>query len=132
MITSGSVIYDLYMGIEFNPRFGKMFDFKLFHNGRPGIVAWTLMQRNHHHQSHYHDLSSCKILIPLLIRNASFTAWQIEKFGEYSNSMIIVNVIQALYVVDFFYNEDWYLRTIVTHLLFLSLSLSLFRSLSFL
>lgn len=26
-----------------NPRFGKMWDFKLFHNGRPGITAWTLM-----------------------------------------------------------------------------------------
>ncbi|KAM0154704.1 hypothetical protein ACHAQE_007094 [Botrytis cinerea] len=40
---SGSVLYDLYMGIELNPRFGNHFDFKLFHNGRPGIVAWTLM-----------------------------------------------------------------------------------------
>jgi 7-dehydrocholesterol reductase len=26
--------------------------------------------------------------------------------------MIIVNVLHAIYVVDFFYNEDWYLRTI--------------------
>jgi 7-dehydrocholesterol reductase len=40
---SGSIIYDYYMGIEFNPRIGKWFDFKLFHNGRPGIVMWTLM-----------------------------------------------------------------------------------------
>ena len=39
----GSVLYDMYMGIELNPRFGKYFDFKLFHNGRPGIIAWTLM-----------------------------------------------------------------------------------------
>jgi 7-dehydrocholesterol reductase len=39
----GSVLYDLYMGIELNPRFGKYFDFKLFTNGRPGIIAWTLM-----------------------------------------------------------------------------------------
>jgi 7-dehydrocholesterol reductase len=31
------------MGIEMNPRFGTMFDFKLFHNGRPGIIAWTLI-----------------------------------------------------------------------------------------
>jgi 7-dehydrocholesterol reductase len=36
-------LYDMYMGVELNPRFGKYFDFKLFHNGRPGIVAWTLM-----------------------------------------------------------------------------------------
>lgn len=39
----GSMIYDLYMGIELNPRFGDYFDFKLFINGRPGIIAWTLM-----------------------------------------------------------------------------------------
>jgi hypothetical protein len=39
----GSVLYDLYMGVELNPRFGKYFDFKLFHNGRPSIIAWTLM-----------------------------------------------------------------------------------------
>jgi 7-dehydrocholesterol reductase len=31
------------MGIELNPRIGKLWDFKLFHNGRPGIIAWTLI-----------------------------------------------------------------------------------------
>jgi 7-dehydrocholesterol reductase len=31
------------MGLELNPRIGDSFDLKLFHNGRPGIVAWTLM-----------------------------------------------------------------------------------------
>jgi 7-dehydrocholesterol reductase len=39
----GSILYDMYMGIELNPRFGRYFDFKLFTNGRPGIIAWTLM-----------------------------------------------------------------------------------------
>lgn len=39
----GSMIYDMYMGIELNPRIGDSFDFKLFTNGRPGIIAWTLM-----------------------------------------------------------------------------------------
>jgi hypothetical protein len=29
--------------VELNPRLGKSFDLKFFHNGRPGIVAWTLM-----------------------------------------------------------------------------------------
>ncbi|PQE18972.1 7-dehydrocholesterol reductase protein [Rutstroemia sp. NJR-2017a WRK4] len=57
---SGSILYDLYMGVELNPRFGRYFDFKLFHNGRPGIIAWTLI----------------------------------------------------IYVIDFYINEDWYLRTI--------------------
>jgi len=36
-------IHEFYFGIELNPRFGKLFDFKLFHNGRPGIIAWTLI-----------------------------------------------------------------------------------------
>lgn len=40
---TGSILYDMYMGIELNPRFGELFDFKLFTNGRPGIIAWTLM-----------------------------------------------------------------------------------------
>jgi 7-dehydrocholesterol reductase len=84
---SSSSIYDMFWGIEFNPRFGKWFDFKLFHNGRPGIVGWTLI-------------------------NLSFAATQYAQIGIVTNSMILVNLFHALYVVDFFYNEDWYLRTI--------------------
>lgn len=58
--TTGSWIFDFWGGVsveahnvlkssanplqvELNPRFGKSFDLKFFHNGRPGIVAWTLM-----------------------------------------------------------------------------------------
>ncbi|KAH8797621.1 ergosterol biosynthesis ERG4/ERG24 [Xylogone sp. PMI_703] len=84
---SGSILYDFYMGIEFNPRLGEFWDFKLFHVGRPGMIAWTLI-----------DLS--------------FAAWQYEKLGFVTNSMVIVNILHAIYVVDFFINEDWYLRTI--------------------
>nr|CAG8628631.1 10273_t:CDS:2 [Entrophospora candida] len=85
---SGSFIYDLLMGIEMNPRFGKYWDFKLFHNGRPGIIAWTLI-------------------------NLSFAAAQYNKIGYVTNSMILLNFLHLVYVLDFFYNEDWYLRTIV-------------------
>ncbi|CAJ0636348.1 12372_t:CDS:2 [Entrophospora sp. SA101] len=84
---SGSFIYDLLMGIEMNPRFGKYWDFKLFHNGRPGIIAWTLI-------------------------NLSFAAAQYNKIGYVTNSMILLNFLHLVYVLDFFYNEDWYLRTI--------------------
>jgi 7-dehydrocholesterol reductase len=84
---SGSIIYDFFMGIEFNPRFGKYFDFKLFHNGRPGIVAWTLI-------------------------NFSFAAAQYNEIGYVTNSMLLLNWLHLVYVLDFFYNEDWYLRTI--------------------
>lgn len=31
------------MGIELNPRLGEEFDFKLFSNGRLGMMIWTLM-----------------------------------------------------------------------------------------
>lgn len=58
------------MGIEFNPRIGKWFDFKLFFNGRPGIVAWTLI-------------------------NLSYMAKQQELYGYVTNSMILVNVLQV-------------------------------------
>lgn len=84
---SGSWLYDMYMGIEFNPRFGQYWDFKLFHNGRPGIVAWTLI-------------------------DISFACHQYQLHGTVSNSMMIVNLFHMIYVVDFFYHEDWYLRTI--------------------
>ncbi|KAI8800942.1 ergosterol biosynthesis ERG4/ERG24 [Cladochytrium replicatum] len=84
---SGSAAYDLFFGIEFNPRLGKLWDFKLFHNGRPGIVAWTLI-------------------------NLSFAAAQAKILGRVTNSMVLVNILHVIYVVDFFWNEDWYLRTI--------------------
>lgn len=84
---SGSWIYDFWMGIELNPRIGSNFDFKLFHNGRPGIVAWTLI-------------------------DISFAAHQQELHGYVSNSMVLVMALHAVYVLDFFANEDWYLRTI--------------------
>lgn len=84
---SGSALYDFLMGIEFNPRFGKTWDWKLFHNGRPGIIAWTLI-----------DLS--------------YTALQYQTHGYITNSIIIVDIFHVMYVVDFFINESWYLRTI--------------------
>lgn len=84
---SKSLIYDFFMGIELNPRFGKLWDFKLFHNGRPGILAWTLI-------------------------NLSFMAAQYQIHGVITDSMILVNFLHFLYVIDFFINEDWYLRTI--------------------
>lgn len=84
---SGSFIFDYFAGIELNPRFGELWDFKLFHNGRPGIVAWTLISISH-------------------------TAYQYQKIGYVTNSMCLVNLFHIIYVLDFFVNEDWYLRTI--------------------
>ena len=63
------------------------FDFKLFFNGRPGILGWTVI-----------------IL--------SFMAKQYEVHGFVSNSLVAVFLLQATYILDFFYHEGWYLRTI--------------------
>jgi len=84
---SGNFFYDYLMGAEFHPKLGKYFDFKLFFNGRPGIVAWTLI-----------DLSAA--------------AYQIENYGKLTDSMLLINVLHAIYVVDYFWNETWYLKTI--------------------
>lgn len=67
---TGNFFYNYMMGVEFNPRIGKWFDFKLFFNGRPGIVAWTLI-------------------------NLSFAAKQQELYGHVTNSMVLVNVLQV-------------------------------------
>lgn len=83
---SNSRIYDLYLGIELNPRSGG-FDWKLFYNTRIGIIAWTLI-------------------------NLSYAAAQYRDHGFVSNSMILVNLLQAVYSIDLFWNEAWYLRTI--------------------
>lgn len=86
---SGNFVYDFFMGIELNPRFGPV-DFKLFFNGRPGIVAWTLI-------------------------NISFAAAQYHRYGYVTNSMILVNLFHGLYVLYFFWKEKWYLNTIDIH-----------------
>jgi len=83
---SGSLFYDFYMGIELNPRI-RSFDFKLFFNGRPGIIAWTLI-------------------------NLSFAAKQYALYGYVTNSMLLVNLLHGIYVVYFFWKESWYLKTI--------------------
>ncbi|AAV51067.1 putative 7-dehydrocholesterol reductase [Acanthamoeba castellanii mimivirus] len=83
---TGKLFYDIVMGIEFNPEiFGT--DLKLFFNGRPGIIAWNLI-------------------------NLSCAMKQYENFGYVSNSMILVIILQLIYIVDFFYNENWYVHTV--------------------
>lgn len=86
---SGNRLYDFFMGIELNPRIGSI-DLKLFFNGRPGIVAWTLI-------------------------NISYASAQYARYGHVTNSMILVNILQALYVLYFFWKESWYLKTIDIH-----------------
>ena len=84
---SGSLIADYFIGIELNPRLGDLFDLKLFHNGRTGMMAWTFI-------------------------DISYAAAQYRDLGYIANSMWIVMLLHFIYVLDFFVNEDWYLRTI--------------------
>lgn len=86
---SGNALYDFFMGVELNPRIGS-FDFKLFFNGRPGIVAWTLI-------------------------NLSFVFEQYARYGYVTNSLILVNILHGIYVLYFFWKEAWYLNTIDIH-----------------
>ncbi|CZT53362.1 related to c-14 sterol reductase ERG-3 [Rhynchosporium secalis] len=82
--------YDFYMGIELNPRLGEHFDVKLFTNGRAGMMTWTLI-----------DIAN----LALQYRN-----------GTLSPSLVLVTLLHSIYVLDFFANESWYLRTIdITH-----------------
>lgn len=90
---SSSPVYDMFMGIEFNPRFGKYFDFKLFHNGRPGIVAWTLINWSFAGENLSHNCID------------DLLAAQQQQIGYVTNSMLLLNVFHMMYVLDFFYHE---------------------------
>jgi len=58
-----------------------------FFNDRPGIVCWTII-------------------------NLSFAWHQYEKYRMVTDSVVLINILHAIYVVDFFWNEAWYLKTI--------------------
>lgn len=87
---TGDLAYDYFMGIELNPRlriFGTDFDFKQFFNGRPGIIGWSIIM-------------------------LSFAAHQYKTIGTVTPAMMVVNLLHNMYILDFFWNEGWYLRTI--------------------
>lgn len=44
--------------------------------------------------------------------NFSWAAYQRQRIGYVTNSMLGVIALQTIYVVDFFINENWYTRTI--------------------
>eukprot|EP00698_Gefionella_okellyi_P017419 TRINITY_DN5083_c0_g1_i1.p1 TRINITY_DN5083_c0_g1~~TRINITY_DN5083_c0_g1_i1.p1 ORF type:complete len:420 (+),score=40.18 TRINITY_DN5083_c0_g1_i1:132-1391(+) len=78
--------YDFCMGVEFNPEiFG--IDLKLLFNGRIGMMLWSIV-------------------------NLSYIVHQYESYGTVSNSLILVGLLQELYILDFYFNEKWYIKTI--------------------
>lgn len=83
---TNSIIYNFVMGIELNPRINDL-DFKLFFNGRTGIIAWSLI-------------------------NYSFSSLFYKTHNYTTNSIILVNLFHLIYIIDFYWHESWYLKTI--------------------
>ncbi|OGM40635.1 C-14 sterol reductase [Aspergillus bombycis] len=81
-----SYISDIWRGIELYPRFGAAWDLKIFHNGR-----WTMTT--------------------LVMIDISFAALQREIHGYITSTMICVILLRNLLTVNFFTNEEWYLRS---------------------
>ncbi|KAH3663426.1 hypothetical protein WICMUC_005952 [Wickerhamomyces mucosus] len=77
---TGNTIYDWFIGRELNPRIGPL-DIKLFCELRPGMLLWLLL-------------------------NISALHHQWLELGYVTDSMILINMLQAIYVFDGVLNED--------------------------
>lgn len=86
-VFSGNIFYDFVMGVDLHPRIGRLFDLKMFHNARVGMMVWHLV-------------------------NLSYLFEQYYRLGYVTPSMYVVNLLELLYIIDFFWLEDWYLKTI--------------------
>ncbi|XP_077636047.1 delta(14)-sterol reductase LBR [Crocuta crocuta] len=90
--SSGSAIYDFFIGRELNPRIGT-FDLKYFCELRPGLIGWVVVN-----------------LVMLLAE------MKLQKRAAPSLAMILVNSFQLLYVADALWNEEALLTTMdITH-----------------
>lgn len=94
-------VYDFFMGSTRNPRFFRpkfrpksnsnlnsnpWFDLKFFCESRPGLILWVVL-------------------------NAGFAFAQYEEQGYVTCSMVLVNVFQLWYILDYFWQEDCILTT---------------------
>lgn len=77
---TGNIIYDWFIGRELNPRIGS-FDIKLFCELRPGMLLWLML-------------------------NLSALHHQWLTLGYVTDSLVLVNVLQAIYVFDGVLNEE--------------------------
>ncbi|ORX62955.1 ERG4/ERG24 ergosterol biosynthesis protein [Hesseltinella vesiculosa] len=82
---TGNPLYDYMIGRELNPRIGD-FDIKFFTELRPGMIGWQVI-------------------------NIAFAAKQYLDIGYVTNSMLLVQLFQAWYIVDSLWNEDCVLTT---------------------
>ena len=85
---SGNHFYDFFIGRELNPRpySQSTFDWKEFCELRTGLIGWVLL-------------------------NLGMASKQHQKLGYVSGSMILINIFQALYVLDALYQERAILTT---------------------
>jgi len=88
---SGNIIYDWFIGRELNPRVSIPFvgevDLKSWMELRPGMLGWIML-----------DLA--------------FMAKQYKSYGYVTDSMLMVTISQAIYVLDALYMEPAILTTI--------------------
>lgn len=77
---TGNPFYDWFIGRELNPRIGS-WDIKLFCELRPGMLLWLLI-------------------------NLSCLHYQYHNLGYVTDSMIVVNLLQAFYIFDGVLNEE--------------------------
>ena len=94
---SGNILYDFFIGRELNPRVtlrdwlpiagGQVIDIKVFNEMRPGMLGWIIL-----------DLA--------------FMAHQYKAHGFVTDSMLLITMFHALYVLDALYMEPAMLTTI--------------------
>jgi hypothetical protein len=82
---SGNFFYDYFMGTSLNPRSGS-FDWKLFCEARPGLIAWVAI-------------------------NLSLAAKQFQLHGTLTTPMILINLFHFFYIADYYFHEDAILTT---------------------
>lgn len=123
---AGQFWYTLFNGGELHPRTGALFDWKHFNASRSGgILLWTLMYVSSSlsfPSSHVMTGPSCEgkacalwlhfFLSGTLKTNShqsdlSFAAWQYERFGYLTNSMILAVALRVGVVWDYFNVEHW-------------------------
>jgi delta14-sterol reductase len=88
---SGNMLYDWFIGRELNPRIdlpliGEI-DLKEWLELRPGMLGWIIM-------------------------NCAWCAKQYRTFGYVTDSIVCITVVQAVYIIDSWYNEPAILTTI--------------------
>ncbi|KXS20940.1 7-dehydrocholesterol reductase [Gonapodya prolifera JEL478] len=111
---TGNFVFDYFWGVEFNPReqwfpkigqnaSGEGLDWKLYWVGRHGMMGWSLINLSLAVYQH-------RFLAAHPGHPSKFSPVALP--SHITNSMVLLNVLHTIYIADFFYNEDWYLRTI--------------------